>query len=752
MNLLQELVNQPVAQRFGWTLLHFVWQGALWAAFYAALRAACRDRSANARYLAGCLTLLLMAATPVATYRMLSARAGGELTFATASAPAPPESIMASAEASPLMQLGPAHQLARLNQVLDAGVPWLAAGWGLGVMLLTGRLVVGWLRLYHAHVWQGQSLEARLGERLRALQQRLRVARPVRVMQSALVQVPTLLGWFRPVILLPASALTGLSPMQLELILAHELAHLRRRDHWVNLGQVVLETLLFYHPAVWWVSRCVREEREHCCDEMAVAACGDRLAYARALMTLEELRGAPADLALAAGGGSLLARIRRILGSPEPAHRGNLRAATGAALVLLGLTMFAVGAVLYATAERQFTAVTHFAVPLPQEFVLHPATSELDLRRELESHAILIKTPKMLNQVARDLERAAGESGVAGVLPVTPEVVRQWHRRVHVRVIPGTRLLEIRVHAPQPDLAREMGTRLAMAYQQFLQQIRTERLFKGLQELEQELTHQSNRVAALREQVNQRFVEQLGEPWGWESQPSFGGGRQDKPTPDTVVSQLTQAREKLLSLQQQRAALERLPLERRPQVFLQFFPEEEILRRLLLDLKTSEQELAKLRVDYGSTHPSVRQAEAVQAEIQRQIQERVAGIMSGLENMEHSMAQTCLLLEEQAKELRQQRALAAGNNQELTRLKADLQQAERVLEAIFLRYQQERIDTRLTERADPHLTGFWLLMAPESSTGPWRSSYPWDVSLMGAGLLTSLAGMALRRSGGQTQL
>ena len=281
MNLLQELLNQPVVQRLGWTLLHFVWQGALWAAFYAALRAVCRDRSANTRYLAGCLTLLLMAATPVATYRVLAARAGGELTFATAPALAAPESIRASAEAPPFMQLGPAHPLARLNRVLDAGVPWLAAGWGLGVMLLSGRLVVGWLRLYHAQVRQGQSLEARLGERLRALQRRLRVARPVRVMQSALVQVPTLLGWFRPVILLSASALTGLSPGQLELILAHELAHLRRRDPWVNLFQVALETLLFYHPAVWWVSRCVREEREHCCDEMAVAACGDRAARAR---------------------------------------------------------------------------------------------------------------------------------------------------------------------------------------------------------------------------------------------------------------------------------------------------------------------------------------------------------------------------------------------------------------------------------------------------------------------------------------
>ena len=333
-----------------------------------------------------------------------------------------------------------------------------------------------------------------------------------------------------------------------------------------------------------------------------------------------------------------------------------------------------------------------------------------------------------------------------------PGMDRQWHRRVHVRVIPGTRLIEIRVHAPQPDLAREMGMRLATAYQQFLQQIRTERLFKGFQELEQELTQQSNRVAALRKQVNQRLSEQQREQWGWESQPSPGVSRQDKPTSDTAFSQLTHARGELLNLQQRRAALERLSMEHRPQVILQFFPEEKILPQLLLDLKTSEQELAKLRVDYGSTHPSVRQAETVQAEIQRQIQERVAGIMAGLEIMEQNLSDTCLRLEGQAEELRHRQILAAEKNQELIRLKADLEKAERVLDAVFLRYQQERFDSRLTERLDPHLTGSWLLMAPESSSGPWRSSYPWDVGLMGAGLLTSLAGVGLRRSGGHAQV
>ena len=99
--------------------------------------------------------------------------------------------------------------------------------------------------------------------------------------------MPTVIGWLKPVVLLPASALAGLTPRQLEAILAHELAHIRRHDYLVNLLQTLVETLLFYHPAVWWLSRRIRVERENCCDDLAVSLCGDPVAYAAALADLE---------------------------------------------------------------------------------------------------------------------------------------------------------------------------------------------------------------------------------------------------------------------------------------------------------------------------------------------------------------------------------------------------------------------------------------------------------------------------------
>jgi hypothetical protein len=184
--------------------------------------------------------------------------------------------------------------------------------------------------VYHLGGWrwtrrlshQGRPAGEALSDMARDLCRRLQIRRAVSFLESTAVSVPTVVGWLRPVVLVPASTLTGLSHRQLEAILAHELAHVRRHDYLVNLLQTVVETFLFYHPAVWWISSQIRRERENCCDDLAVAVCGDRLSYARALVGLEELRTATPRLALAASGGSLTDRVRRLVGVPgRPSRR-----------------------------------------------------------------------------------------------------------------------------------------------------------------------------------------------------------------------------------------------------------------------------------------------------------------------------------------------------------------------------------------------------------------------------------------------
>lgn len=146
---------------------------------------------------------------------------------------------------------------------------------------------------------------------------RLGLSIPVRILQCGITQVPTVVGWIRPVILIPIGCFSGMSPMQIEAILAHEIAHILRRDYFFSVLQSVLEALFFYHPAVWWLSKIIRVEREHCCDDLAVECTGNALLYARALSLLEEHRGTLPVIALGANGGILFMRIKRILGESK---------------------------------------------------------------------------------------------------------------------------------------------------------------------------------------------------------------------------------------------------------------------------------------------------------------------------------------------------------------------------------------------------------------------------------------------------
>jgi len=234
----------------------------------------------------------------------------------TATSPVAPGPMSGpGSQAAPLAGTPAAQVTVRIRAALEPTLPWVVLVWFGGVVALSLRLASGWLVTRQLGRVGTSSVPDACRAAVARLATRLRISRPVRVLESAVVQVPAVIGWLRPVILLPASALTGLTPLQLDALLAHELAHVRRYDYLVNLIQSVIETLLFYHPAVWWVSQQVREEREHCCDDLAVAVCGDAHFYATALLGMERLRVTPPAFALAAVGrkGSLMGRIRRLV-------------------------------------------------------------------------------------------------------------------------------------------------------------------------------------------------------------------------------------------------------------------------------------------------------------------------------------------------------------------------------------------------------------------------------------------------------
>lgn len=339
----------PLWHLVGRALLHSLWQGILVAGLLGVALSVLRGRAAHVRYAAACAALALMLVFPLATAWQLGGAAEGvplgeeaaAVEIGDESSVAPAARVSGAAAAGASTSAGEVvAESGAAREGLESLLPWLTLLWLAGVSLLSARTLCGLIYTRRLRSEGVRPLGEQFEERAREIARRLRVTRPVRFVESSLVRVPTVVGWLRPAVLMPASALTGLTPRQLETILAHELAHIRRHDYLFNLLQTVVETILFYHPAAWWVSRQVRNEREHVCDDLVVNLTGDALTYARALTKMERLRRSAPALTLAADGGQLRSRVLRLVES-KPHGRRPPTFAVGAVFVVALLTTFA---------------------------------------------------------------------------------------------------------------------------------------------------------------------------------------------------------------------------------------------------------------------------------------------------------------------------------------------------------------------------------------------------------------------------
>jgi GWxTD domain-containing protein len=299
MTYLNHWLETPLASAIGWTLFHSLWEGAIIGVALAILLA--MTRSARARYSAACLAMCaILICFGVTLLRI-----------------APRHAVEGPARNPIALEWNQGAGLAGATEVSMRRVadflPWLVPFWMAGVVIFCLRHLASWaltLRLRRTGVCSAPDFWR---ERLRQLTRRLRLSRPVGLLESCLAEVPVVMGHVRPVILVPVGLLTGMPTEQIESILLHELAHIRRSDYLVNMLQTSVESLLFYHPVVWWISGVIRTEREHCCDDLAVALSGDAHQYAVALAALEHCRWGASETALAATGGNLVKRIRRLL-------------------------------------------------------------------------------------------------------------------------------------------------------------------------------------------------------------------------------------------------------------------------------------------------------------------------------------------------------------------------------------------------------------------------------------------------------
>lgn len=206
-------------------------------------------------------------------------------------------------------------ELTGLFPGLEMWFPVLVAIYVTGVAVMTIKLTLDLLQLQQIRKNQVLPIDEAWEKHLQKLAAQLRIPRRVKLLISHYIQVPVMIGFLKPVILLPIAMFNNLTAEQLEAILLHELAHVKRNDYLLNIFQSIVETILFFNPFVWWISRNIRLEREHCCDDLVLAGQVQPLHYAKALVALEEYRLTVNALAMAAADNKqhLFHRIKRIM-------------------------------------------------------------------------------------------------------------------------------------------------------------------------------------------------------------------------------------------------------------------------------------------------------------------------------------------------------------------------------------------------------------------------------------------------------
>lgn len=464
MTSLMSWLTPGIMHALGWTLLHFLWQGTALAALAAILMGL--FSRASFRYRAAVSVLVLMIAAPIVTFLFL---VPSNTSVAEKFAP------VSEAQTSEFRPAVPARTgMERFPEFLGDSVRadslrWLVRAWLVGVALLSLRSAGGFLFLARERRKHCRLVSNRILATCYALQQRLGLNRAILYYECLRVHGPAVIGWFRPVMLLPVQALTGLSEDQLRLVIAHELAHIKRLDAFVNVFQIAVETLLFYHPAVWWLNSRIRAEREHCCDEIAVSLCGNSIEYARALLLMNEWKPMPA-LAMAANRGPLSERVRRVLGfkSANAGARsmgmaGGLLCLSGALLagnVLVGIA-YPHPVAHAAAAIAQLSPAPLARTATPPQAAASPATSTASkpsAARPLttEETADTADTGSYIDRM-----KAAGLGDVSvdelialKIHDVTPEQVRAM-RDLGLK-IDAENLVAMRIHGVTPDYIREV--------------------------------------------------------------------------------------------------------------------------------------------------------------------------------------------------------------------------------------------------------------------------------------------------------
>jgi beta-lactamase regulating signal transducer with metallopeptidase domain len=351
MSFLYRILSDRIIEALGLTIIHSLWQGALIAMVLGMLMFFTRKFTSVTRYFLSVTALAFMLICPVYTFikNYNPEPAANNSTYADrlSDTPALKRDITTASENNEIIAEGHTAKLKSvpLKDFFNRHFPLIVTIWFAGIIFFTLKFIGALAYTQRLKYYRISQISEDWQKKTRLLCKKLNIGKAVKIYKSALAKVPMVIGLIKPVILLPVSAFTGLSPKQLESIIAHELAHILRRDYIINLLQSVVEILFFYHPAVWWINNVIRTERENCCDDIAIAQTGDSTDYARALASIQEHLLLNKSLALSAAGNKnkLLKRIKRLLNQPKM-KTNFIEGFTASCIILIGIFMIVLNA------------------------------------------------------------------------------------------------------------------------------------------------------------------------------------------------------------------------------------------------------------------------------------------------------------------------------------------------------------------------------------------------------------------------
>ena len=446
MQIIQQFISEELITAFGWTVIHSIWQAALIALIVGVLMLFLQKRSARLRYGIAYGALLTVFFMAMATFNYYYGMGVGPTMLGDA--------------ATGLMLTGEIEETAiqsffySITTYFAQQLPLIVTIWLLGVLFFTLRILGSLAYLHRLRHHEVYALPDVWNERAARILKKLKLQKKVKIAESALIKTPVVIGFFKPLVLLPIGTINALSYAETEAILAHEFAHVFRNDYILNLIQSVIEILFYYHPAVWWLSEVVRSERENCCDDMAVKLCGNSLDYAKALVNLQEISTASPILAMSFSGKkrTMLYRIQRILNQPtKRSHIMEKIMAT--AVLLIGFVLLSTQAKNTMTEESDAYSITvHTDAPDIEEGKAYIRILTDTVIPESDKKKKVTRTTVIKEEDGHSVELHS-ENGEITELKINGETISEEEYEVHEDLI--EEVLENVPPPPVPPVAPE---------------------------------------------------------------------------------------------------------------------------------------------------------------------------------------------------------------------------------------------------------------------------------------------------------